>query len=726
VSYQRVKYELFSDELGLLSLIHDPIGWQEDNKTLERSASSESFFTRFSNNISFIREGADYIRRYINAFGTRGNLFCRRFEIDPTTDEFVKVYEENLDLESYEFDNDVVSIGFLSGGLNELIKAQFKEKFELQRTKSIQEKDIGNISYKTLRLNGRKIFLETFLTNPEDISISSQNSAVENFFSFNQIIQYQNDEYVNNVINGVGNFIGFGNSGGIFFDPNQVFYTNDSGRDRTFKITFKAKGEQAQSFSGNQRLEFALQNDLVYNTGNNQYDGNVNNRVIISVFQEATLGNVLVFDIEETVLVTVEKGKALGLYGWASTFNSYAFSAREESISIKIEEDSTYFPTKAKGVLFKEALERTLKIITGRDNVLKSDFFTNTMWSNLFITSGIFLREFPENVLDEDGNLIKDESGATKTNGIITSLEELLSVKAHLNIGWGVERIRGIEFFRVEPLGYFFQNRVTIRLGGKFSPKRTIAKEFIYGSVSIGNPKSGNYEEQQGLFEYNARNTWTTANVQSENKYDLSTTLRTDPIGAEHTRRKTYSISPTLDTPEDKENWIFHVKEVSTNNYTVRLWQDDFDEEPKQVYDPLSAYNLLLSPLRSLERHGWYLNSSLLAYKEDNVLFSNSSGNANMITKLPEQIERGENKPYPNSDLSRPRFVYEYLDFDFPNNFYIKQQINGYFTDSKGNMVPNFYGMVEYTNENDELTYGWILKVVENDLGSFRLIKANR
>ena len=723
--YQKVKYELYSEELGLLELTHDPLGWQNDNKSLERSAKSESFFTRFSDNISFIREGADYIRRYLNAFGTKGNLFCRRFEIHPVTDEFVKVYDENLDLESYQLDNDVVSIGFLSGGLNDVIKAQMKEKFELQRTTSIEDEDIGALTYENLGLNGHKIFLRSFLENNEaftHIAESEPTLGVRTTeFINDHDIQYESDDLVKDVI---GAFDRDVNAAGQWtFQNGQQFY-GPSDRQKTLTIRFKGNPEITFRTAGTNFVRQFLVKGIPTNDPN-VFTAQFTDDIVIAETNNATSG-FHPYDVEYTI--TVNEGETLN---FVSTVSAAAnaptdYTEQEKGVSIYIEEDSTYFPTKAKGLLFKDALKRVLKIMTGRDDVLKSDFFTTGQWEQLFITSGILLREFPEVAVDEDGNTVENEDGSVKTNGIITSLDELLSIKAHLAIGWGVERINGIEYFRIEPLTYFFQNKVTLRLQGKYCPTRSIASEFIYGSVSIGNAKSGSYEEQQGLYEYNALNSWTTSNIKSENKYNLDTTLRTDPIGAEHTRRKAYSTSPTLDTSEDRENWVFHVKPVSEGNYTVRLWEDDFAVIPKQVYSPETAYNLLLSPLRSLERHGWYLNSSLFVYPNENILFADSTGNANMITQLPGEVERGENQPYRNGDLSRARFVYEYLDFEFPNTFDVKLQVNSFFKDSNNNLVPNYYGMVEFTNENEELEYGWILKSTENDLGSFRLIKANR
>lgn len=712
MNYQKVKYELYSKEMGLLELKYDPIGWNEDQRTLERSAKSESFFTKFSNNISFIEDGAEYIRIYINTFGVKGNLCCKRYEINSINNQFEIVYNEHLDLESYSIEDNKVTIGFLSGGLNDLIKSQMTEKFELHRTRSIDGKGIGSLNYDKIGITGRKLFLESFLTNNEKYTFSENHS----FWTPTINNKYKSDDSVKSQFS-LDFFVG-SSSSQLFFNEDQIFY-KESNKDRQLKITVKIENA-SYSFAntGTRDIQFYIV-PSVYSVSPMQYDANLDDRILIKEY--LLQPEIINIDFEQTVVIDVKKGQSLSFFirNTASTsVGFWQFSPDAESISMLIEEDSVFPNTQAKALTFKDALVRALKIITGRNNVLKSDFFSNTIWKDLLLTSGILLREFPETT--------EDDKGENKTNGIVTSLDELLSIKAHLNIGWGVERVNNQEYFRVEPLEYFFQYKTVLKLKGVFCPKRSIAKEYIYGSVSIGNEKAGEYEEQQGLFEYNALTSWTTSNTKSNNRLELKTGLRTDLIGMEYARRNSYSLTPTKDTKYDLENFVLHCYKMDSGTYRLRRWQDDFEEEPKQAYDPASSGNLLLSPLRSLEKHGWILNTSLFVYPNDYVRFSNSKGNANLITKVPGQIERGENKAYQNKDLRRARFVYQYLDFDFPNSFEIKRTLNGYYIDSNGNYIPNFYGLVEFTNENGEQEQGWILKSIESDLGSFRLIKAYR
>lgn len=125
------------------------------------------------------------------------------------------------------------------------------------------------------------------------------------------------------------------------------------------------------------------------------------------------------------------------------------------------------------------------------------------------------------------------------------------------------------------------------------------------------------------------------------------------------TQEKNIALAPTQDYRTDDENFIFHVKRVGLL-YTQRFWRDDLDRAP-QVYDPESAYNLLLSPANCLSRWGFFLNIGLQKYRNGKITFTSSKGYDKMVTTLPGQDPIIENQDFLIRDLEKPQFKAEFI-----------------------------------------------------------------
>ena len=194
--------------------------------------------------------------------------------------------------------------------------------------------------------------------------------------------------------------------------------------------------------------------------------------------------------------------------------------------------------------------------------------------------------------------------------------------------------------------------------------------------------------------------------------------------GCEFARRKPKERYPNQDTKYDTDNFMFDLKRgFSSEIFLQRKWEDDFETEPTGVYSPETATNLRLSPINCLIRNSWYLNSGLVKYPSEFLRFGSSNGNSNLTTKLIGQNEYTENQDVQNSELSRPFFEAEIVEFEHVVDFEINQKLMGT-TTIMGKEIVNVYGRIEFTNENGQQEKGYLLSVKPNNKGNWKLLKA--
>ncbi len=712
----RVRYILNSREFGRFIITEDgddPIGWDQDVRKIERSKKSRSFTTKYSENLEFVKESARYLYRYARKFGGQGNVTLTREEKNPQTDIFEEIYSESLDLKKYEFSDDKFKTKFLSGGFDEVIKSQMSEKYELDREIDIEGNQISKLNYKTVALSGRRIFLESLLQNRDAYQFTSPKSSFTP--RINQV--YRSDEAVSSQLVSGDTDISF--AGGYSFRQDQVFYTGAE-KNKSVKITLSIKNATFTfANAGRRYLRFYIVPSVFVEAANTYTQVSPQVRAVFVKGYENPSSTTINIDFTKTVNVDLLKGEGLTLLAFTTVSANgpsfqWTFSTQEKSISLNLEEDNSFPPTNNNGILFHDALKRQIEIITGSNKNFRSNYFKNGIFRDLIIASGKMIRNLPK---------LDDERKSTGIPESITlSLKDALSSSGYFNLGYGVENLGNRKIFVVEDLKYFFQNVIVFKLDNVSNIKREFAENYSWKSAEFGNEKAGDYEEQQGRFETNSKNDYSFFTTNAESKFDGTSKLRSDLIGIEYARRKNNGLAPTEDTPYDKENFLIHCK-PSGSIFKIRKWSDNLEVLPEGVYDPESAGNFLLTPFRSLERHGWLFNTSLNRFPNEYIRYASTTGYSDMQTKLPNEPKRAENGDIKHSELEYPRIDDEIIKFKTKIDFELRKKLGGYFI-KDGIRIPNLNGLVEFPNESGNKEYGWINSVEESDLANFELIKA--
>ena len=775
----RVRYTLKNKNLGSL-IITEPIGWDDDEKEFSRNEEYHGIFAKFSNSLKFIDSGQEYIQTILDIYGINEEIQLTKDERHPKTDVWTLSYSGYLDLSTWATENNQISIKFNSGGLEQLLKSREGEKVEIDRITTIDGNPIPELQTIDVELLGRRIFLKSDLKGKEtdnylDLAIFSNdgNDRSRGGAFPMEIINRSHVELAEPSFDALNTPQGAGTQNMMFFLISEKDRTLDIDLDFNFttdvlldmNINYGYYAVALTTYSGGSTFNVKNRNALkVVQTVNfNTQLGSSNffvygfppNEYIESNYSPPVNHNVKFkgkIDLLEGESLALEVHTSCNLGG---TLKRGDFKVKTLNMNgvIKIEEDSFAEKSTTKAVFIHEIGERLVNICTNKENAFYSEYLGKT------------------DTIDINGNLIKYQSDGKAsysacTHGfwvrgfdklplpaetpfkiinnfkpLTTSIKDYMtSLSTVWNVGMGIEKIGYSERVRVEEMSYFYNRNITIRLPNQVkNVKRTIATDKFYSSLEFGYVEGGEYEETFGLDEFNTKSTFTTIINRIKNAYSKLSEYRADSYGMEFTRRKPKSKNDTEDTTRDNSIWILDLKRGMSNLFQQRKWQDDFEKEPTGVYSPETAFNLRFSPINILLRHSWWFSGGLKKYPIDYLRYGSSKANSRLKTKLRIDIpyasnqsntvgngvEYSENGNIINSELNSPLFLPEEIEFEHTCNFDVLQQINGFST-ILGKKIPNFYGTVEFINENNEKERGFLLNLKPNSKGNFKLIKANR
>lgn len=728
----RVDYELYNKDQGTLTGIM-PIGWQSDEKEYVRHEQYHGIISRFSNSLKFTDGGKDFIQLVDEMGGINADIQLKRKEKHPQTDVFTETYRGNLDLSTKETEDNQLSIKFNSGGIEQQLKARESDQVEIDRTTTIDGKIIPEITPIIVALDGRRIFLKSKLEtalNDNSLSLYCDSNAGNTRNQTSGIpfaVINKSHEQIQDVLSGNTADENTGTTGMMFFA--------NSDKKRTLNIktnfTFKFNAHQDHIDWSDFKISITkFKNGVSYDTPTRIQ------LFTLATKQAISAANGLTYSVNYDGIIEVEVGESLAIEAYQkadftiSPNAKLAIDLSNITGTLFIEEDSFFEKSTTKAVLAHELIDRLVTIATGKENAFYSDFLGRTdlgyaidgPGSLTGTAHGFWIRQFDKLPIPTEvpkvENLFKPLT--TSFKDAVSSLDSVW------NVGIGIETIGNKERIRLEELSYFYNNNVTIRLPYQVKKvKRSVATEYYYSSLEFGSEKGGNYEEAMGLDEFNTKSTFTTVINRLKGVYSKVSKFRSDSYGMEFARRKPKSLNDTEDTPYDNDNFLMDLKRGITSTLEQRKWNDDFENKPTGIFDPESATNLRFSPFNCLLRHSWWFGGGFKKYATDYVRYGSSTANSQLKTKLTGKNQYSENGNIINSELMRPKFFPEWVEFEHECTFGVMQQIEGK-TIILGKEIMNFYGLVEFINENNEKEKGFLFNLKPNDKGQWKLLKSNR
>lgn len=724
-----VRYFLNNRSFGSI-LIDEPIGWDEDDKEFTRNIEYHGIFTTLSKALSFYGDSKTFIETVFYVEGINAEIYLVKEEKNSQTDAWENVYSGTLDLSTLEIENGVLSVKFSSGGIESILKSKEGESIEIERTTTLDDKIIPNLIAEKIALNGRKVFLESTWKSVamnyfkqllvQTAATTGGTRYASNTFPFD--ISKKSHEQANSLYDGMDGNENEGQTTMMLLIPVD--------RQRTFSISINSL-----RFSG-----YSVHNSPV-NNGHvsvslvkykNQGGLVRQSNSVIELWRKNFTGSNSIGSGTYTIpnslhTITLEQGEALALEvmiranfqaNWGAlgaTFKrDYLYKLLDGSIVIQ--EDSVFNPTTCNSISVYGLANRLVEILTNKKNAVRSKELTTGKWRDLMVTHGFWIRGFSK---QNDASL---SEAKRKFKPLTTSFKDFItSLSAVGNLGLGIEKIGAREYVVIEDLKYFYNRNTTIRLPFQISNvKRSVDASNYFQSIEIGYEKGGEYEEAMGLDEFNTLNSYSTCIKRMDTKYSKISKYRADTYGLEFARRKPFFDYSTEDTSYDQDVFFIDCLPTKRGAFTksVRLWQNDFTNEPTGIFSPETAYNLRLSPMNNLLRHGWVVNAGLTKYPNQKVKYTSSRGNSNLKTVYKE------NDDITNNELERARYEPEIIEFDHICTSDILKQLEGK-TIVLGEEIRNCYGLIEFINEYGETEKGFLMSVKPNGAGRWKLLKYN-
>lgn len=751
--YNRVKYELKHAHAGTLS-IPEPIGWKDDQKEYARvSGEFEGVVMQFSNSLTFVLNGADFITMVRDNYGEETDLMLIKYEKHPITDIESISYFGYLDLYSYSRQDNKVQCKITSGSLAEILKNRINEDVEIERTESIDGLPLQPLNIKLLDIEGRRIFLRSTLEDNSKKYLVDTFGLYHTGHGLNCFPQKKIIDSDENIVETFPNFntdgfeVPYTNTNPPTIEPQntQFFYfRNDRNKVIKIKIDFEAIMTFQYANPQNQFVKFYLQKSLYQEDADATplqtiHLGSVYGNGIKNEFQTIKWDN-----LNNGYEITIEEDECLCFFiETPQGFNSglgVRFTIQKNNIEVT--EHSVFEPTTTKMIMAYELGERLVEIITGKRDLFYSksmgrkndinyppyEFQEDGFASMVAFAHGHWIRNFSKEEPEEDN----------RYKSLTFSLQKFVETMSTIwGLSLGIEKIGNSERVIIEPRDYFYVPQVTIKLKNRVKNlKRTVATEYCYNSIEIGYEKGGEYEEAQGLDEYNALSRFTLPLKKVKNVYTKVSPARTDSYGCEFARRKQIDRYPVTDTRYDQDVFAFDVRRlVETYEYPafmkLRRWWDDYLEAPTGTYSPGTAFNLRFSPFSLLRRHLSDLSPCLYKYQSEAIRYASSTANSNLglkeiISVTPPVVdEYTETSNIPVSQLPTPVFLPEWIEFQHEVGFEEIEQIEG-FTMIEGNKVPNFYGLVQFEDETGSTHFGFLFSVKPNNAGDWKVLTVNR
>jgi len=720
--------------LGTITLTEDPINYDQLETEIGRSEKTFGIFLKQINNLEFTGEAKNYLESLYSLRGVHAECIQIRTEKHPTTDEWQQPIIGKLDFSTRDIKDGKFQIAFVEGGLREILTSQMREKFELNRTIDINGNEIPELHRDILALTGKDVFLSSrFESNTEEFTTqsgkwSSVNEDREAFHPLPFEVKANSDDL--NIQTPLASYA----IEERYQQSIQNMFFAVADRDRG-KVKFTGSASfYVDSIDGNRVNEFNMK--LVLRKYTSDSDGSnlvLQETTVLENLGDPSVGDAYSLSWDLDIEPQERESYAIGLlsvgqYGGGFPVryagkNNITFSGYKANATWA--EDSFFNATQNPCISAYDMFERLTEIYTGKPN------FESYLLDGRDST---MLTDSKHNIVFAPGGWIRNLKKKTEDDTLVEwpmkmSFEDAYSsIHAFLPIGYGISIVGNTQKIVVEDLRFFFQRTVMGNLGKIDIKERSTAVEFCYQSLKFGYEKGGEDELVLGLDEYNTQAESRTPLTVTDNEYNVIGKSRTDVYKPEIERRKQFSDFPDLSSETDNDNWVFDVKKatetVNETIFGVRTWQDDFEQAPKAVYSPDTAYNLNFTPARNRDRHSWWWDNSVYMLRDKDIQYVSGTGNSELITKKPGEPELKENQlKTPIPEFDKPLFSPEWIDAEAPFSQEIYEQLIGT-TNIDGRQINNYYGLWEFLNENNQTEYAYLFTVKSKEKFTYKLLKA--
>jgi len=565
--------------------VEEPIGWDAIEFTAVRM-DSHGIDQPFSTEVKFYAEGARYIKSIYDQY-----FINQPIAITITSDvgysnapyQFdgflnLAIYEEvNVcDTDSWE-----ITVGIIDDEFREQFKARTDVEIDLVSTIDLNGDTIDPITFKDIRLHTQELFLSStafnLTTTTFDLYIYDRYGVCLG----NPIGYLQNPFVLPNYWDNSdfkGQYGSTLNPTGVFGTPTNVIFINNTSQTRVFnwKGNFDVDLKFYTCYNGCQdwsQIDITIQARIsVYNPGQTLYDYPA---VVYSLgFFTGICADdtnwTLNYDQDITLLpdqravVDIQwysPYMTLGccddwLYTWVRiNLNSCCLNVTEKNQS--------EFASELQCLTIEQALNRIIYKLTGSNNKLLSDTFSETgdgcYWNNV-LTTGLYIRDAPtiEELTDGCGNITEGSYKSIKTSweDVFEGLDKIFC------LGWAFEWT-GTEWkIRVESRDYFYQNLVSQSFANVGEVVQSAKVDLLANNIILGYDDKWKNIAISGIWAIHTERNYFVANKAmnegSSAELDLRSNIIAEGYAIEFSRRlqEIRDDSGSSDRPNDYELFI--------------------------------------------------------------------------------------------------------------------------------------------------------------------------
>lgn len=725
--HNKVQYYLQSREFGT-QLIQPPKGWESDYKTIEKDKDSKGFTVKNEIGLEFYGDASDYIMQGFRSFGVQIRISLIKYEADKRSphQKMRLAYVLEIDAGTIEYNEKTGSLkcSAVEGGLYTDIQDRMSDEYDIFDEFSADGTSIGSLSTVLFQPKPRRLYLESklearegsnyilksgrwdsnisdfYMGVPMDILFSSHASVVK-------AVPYAVEgKHGHSMYNTIGTeqrasdqflfladrYLGLDIKIEIDFELEDVYY-NDANNPREFKLELRK--------STGDRIELAE---------------------IVTI---ADFGDPLAFKGQRTQVsysehIEVEEGESLSVVFYGRVFasgggtnNRMDLDIKLHSGSITIADESPFEASVGEAVTAFNLMDRLVMKMTGKQNIFRSSVLEDGgKYGEIVFDNGYLCRGFPRS---------REEDGETITIQMVTSWEDAFKALSYIEpMAWWVETEGDTQVVRLETAKKVMENFIGIDLGEVDEMTVKASASDFFSKIYVGMEKSIEYEDVNGTKEFNGKTEIATPISRGEQVYEAVTPFRIDSVGYEITRRKPFKDYPTEDTDKDEDIWMHWAKKIGGNVYTHKLWDSDFDEAPKGVFSPETAWNLYFSPFnRAVYGHGYSIARCLFYYPEKQIKFSSSNSDANMSTTI-NGLTLSENGGTQIKHLEQPHIEPLIYNLSLKLTQEILDSIDGS-TEIDGKFIPNYFGLVKFVFRG-KTYYGRLIKIETDEQTKIEII----
>jgi len=646
---KKFRYTLLTKDDNPLTLFHVPEGWKSGELTFIRDSFYKGVIESYStNSFEFIKEGRDFIQ---TAYERGGIDYEIKIYIDikvNSTFGWQRYFTGKLDLSTYIIDSISAKCEIIPTGFQSLILNRDSIDVDL-----LSEKFIGGGTGSMAQLTGMPTTLRIPAYQAKrqtDWIMEAQIDDIDTTYVHYVPMEVNSDEFP----------VGVSDDQTLL--GTTPFFTNDETR------TIKLEGTiiVAMDENADPDANLAISIDLYKNSS------------VIQTYSDSHLGTSITFTfpVDESISLNVSDElslRAVATHDGEEVELTYVTSGVTISADIGTQLDAVDI----EGFPIYEFVTRILQLTSGETIPLHSDLLGRTDsvpdtyssdgdGSLMSMTKGRLIREFPLANLVFNGSL-KDV------------FKTLNSIR---NIGLGFEVIGGVNKVRIEKESYFFDitdnpnypatdseaylvNQI-LDLSGSVTNElisKEVLPDWYANEISVGY-QNFEYENVQGLKEFNTKSLYTTPLKSVKRKLDLVAEYRYDTQGANKLREKPYSTDSTEDVNGDNHVFGFDVKRLGV--FTVKT-DEDFDLVTGGI-DPSESYNLDFTPRRNLERHGNVIRSMQFDEGKE-IQWMKSDKNTKLVTQKPSEADaKAENADITVNDFTLGYWIPEAYICEAPVN----------------------------------------------------------